>query len=120
MPLHSSSYLWRLLPNLAVLLRALVPFCAKSEPETFRNSGDGFDITFQGGWEVMPSKRLAEFYRKAEVQHPEWKRPAMHYAYQMTNASKFTFAPYVLVRASTKTQIPDLKARSDALLFSFR
>lgn len=89
------------------MLLVLLPSSdARAATETFHNSRHGFSISFPEGWTVMPAEKLEEGNRTAEIQHPEWKRPTIHYGYQMTNAPEFTFPPYMVIRVSDTAEVP--------------
>jgi len=63
----------------------------------------------------MPPDVLESVNQTATAQHPEWKRPVLHYGYQMTNSAGFAFAPYVVIHVTDTDQPSDPKAVEDDL-----
>lgn len=93
-----------------MLFGSVPSFFAQSLTQVFKNSRDGFSITFPEGWAEFPAEKLDSLNRAAEIQHPDWKRPVLHYGYQMTNSAGLTFPPYVLIRISYVDQAPEPSA----------
>jgi hypothetical protein len=84
-------------------------------PQTFTNSRDGFSISFPEGWAAMSAEKLESANKVAEAQHPDWKRPAVHYGYEMTNSTGLAFSPYMIIRVTETSGAPDPKAIQDEL-----
>ncbi len=81
----------------------------------FDNHRDSFSIALPEGWAPMSPEKLEAANKLAQEQHPGWKRPTLHYAYQMTNAAGLAFAPYILIRVGDKGGVPDPKAVRDEI-----
>jgi hypothetical protein len=73
---------------------------------TFDNPRHGFSISLPDGWAQMPPERLESANQGARAQHPNWKPPALHYAYQMTNFAGLAFPPFVVIRVSDAPSDP--------------
>jgi hypothetical protein len=94
----------------AILFGPVPSFFAQPLIQVFQNSRDGFIITFPEGWAKFPEQKLDSLNRAAEIQHPNWKRPVLHYGYQMTNSAGLTFPPIVVIRVSYTDQTPEPNA----------
>ncbi len=83
--------------------------------QTFTNAHHGFSISFPAGWRAMAAEKLETANKAAEAQHPDWKRPAVHYGYEVTNSAGLAFSPYMMIRVAETSGAPDPKAVQDDL-----
>jgi hypothetical protein len=92
-------------------------FCHADQllPQTFNNARHGFSISFPADWAQMSAGKLESANRAAKAQNPEWKRPLLHYGYEMTNSAGLAFSPYVVIRVTDTGRAPDPKAIQDDL-----
>ena len=84
-------------------------------PQIFTNARHGFNISFPAGWSAMPAEDLENANKAVEAQHPDWKRPLVHYGYVMTNSAGLAFPPYVVIRVTETSRAPEPKAVQDEL-----
>ena len=98
-----------LCPLLIVVLAPTSCPAEQSLSVTYTNLKDGFTISFPSGWAPMDPAKLEGLNKTAEIQHPGWKRPLLHYGYQTTNSTGLPFAPSVIIRV-TEVATPDPKA----------
>jgi hypothetical protein len=99
-----------------MLFGSVPSFFAQPLTQVFQNSRDGFSIKFPEGWIQFPAEKLDSLNRAAEIQHPDWKHPILHYGYQMTNSAGLTFPPYVLIRVNYLDQTPEPNAVAAELI----
>jgi hypothetical protein len=103
---------------MAGAIGALAPVACRADPSlpvTFNNQRDGFSISFPSGWAPMAASKLEDANKTAEIEHPDWKRPALHYGYEMTNAAGLSFVPSAIIRIAEMATPPDPKAVQDEL-----
>jgi len=101
---------------MAGAIGALAPIACRADPSlpvTFNNKRDGFSISFPSGWAPMAAAKLEDANKTAEIEHPDWKRPVLHYGYEMTNAAGLPFVPSAIIRIAETATPPDPKAIKD-------